>query len=333
MEDYKIMKTNSENIIRWLSITAFMVFAMAVIGAITRLTESGLSMVEWRPFIGALPPMNEVEWQRVFDLYKKIPEYTEQNSWMQLSDFKQIFFWEWFHRLWGRLIGLVYVLPMICFWVKGMIPDGYKGRFLLLLALGGSQGVMGWIMVQSGLSELTSVSHYRLAVHLILAVIVFACLVWTILDLKGHKVKWSWDNFCLKRHGIIALGFLYTTIIWGAFVAGLDGGMIYNTWPMMGDGFIPDEAAIAGAFHDNPAGAQFFHRWIAVASAFVILTYAIRVKSKALGHVVLLQVLLGVATLLSQVTIPLAAMHQAVAFILVAVLIRDIHRSFSIERE
>ncbi|MGB1077026.1 MAG: COX15/CtaA family protein [Bdellovibrionales bacterium] len=324
------MKTQQQNLslINWLIFTAFMVLAMAVIGAITRLTESGLSMVEWRPLIGAIPPLNEAEWERVFALYKQIPEYTAQNSWMELSDFKRIFFWEWFHRLWGRLIGLVFALPLVYFWVRGHIPQGYKGRLLFLLFLGGMQGVMGWYMVRSGLSELTSVSHYRLAAHLFLAVIVFACLVWTIFDLKHSRVQWSWDNFCLKRHGLISLGFLYVTIIWGAFVAGLDGGMIYNTWPMMGDGLIPDEAAIKGAFHENPAGAQFFHRWIAMATGFVILTYAMRVKSKGLAIMLFVQIGLGILTLISQVAIPLAALHQASAFILVAVLLQQIHKSF-----
>ena len=324
----KNTKTQHQTIVNWLSITAFMVLAMAVIGAITRLTESGLSMVEWRPLIGAIPPLSEAEWNRVFDLYKQIPEYTEQNSWMQLSDFKRIFFWEWFHRVWGRLIGLVFVLPLMYFWIKKQIPEGYKGRLIFLLFLGGMQGVMGWYMVRSGLSELTSVSHYRLAAHLFLAVIVFACLIWTILDLKKGMVKWSWDNFCLKRHGLVSLLFLYVTIIWGAFVAGLDGGLIYNTWPLMGDRWIPQEAGIPGAFHENPAGTQFFHRWIAIATGFIILTYAIRVQSKGLILMLLLQIGLGIATLLSQVSIPVAAAHQAGAFILLSLLLKSMHNTF-----
>ena len=285
-------------------------------------------MVEWRPLIGAIPPMSEAEWERVFGLYKQIPEYTEQNSWMQLDDFKNIFFWEWFHRFWGRLIGLVFVLPLVYFWIKKQIPKGYKGRLLFLLFLGAMQGVMGWYMVRSGLSELTSVSHYRLAAHLFLAIIIFACTLWTIMDLKIQKVQWGWDNFCLKRHGLFSLLFLYVTIIWGAFVAGLDGGLLYNTWPLMGDRLIPTEAAAIGAFHADPAGVQFFHRWVAMAAGFVILTYAIRVKSKPLGHMLFLQIGLGIATLMTQVSIPLAALHQAGAFILLGLLLREMHKTF-----
>lgn len=308
--------------------TAFMVFAMAVIGAITRLTESGLSMVEWRPLIGAIPPISEAEWNRVFDLYKQIPEYQQVNSWMELSDFKRIFFWEWFHRLWGRLIGLVYALPLFYFLMRKQIPSGYKKRLFFLLFLGAMQGVMGWYMVRSGLSDLTSVSHYRLAAHLFLAVIVFACLMWTVFDLKYGRAIWRWDNFCIKRHGVISFAFLSITIIWGAFVAGMDGGLVYNTWPMMGDGIIPNDTIGQGAFYNDPVWAQFFHRWVAIATGFVVLTYAIRVKSHALGHMLFLQIALGVATLLSQVMIPLAAFHQAGAFILVALLLKEQHKTF-----
>ncbi len=324
--------SNNQSIINWLYATAFMVLAMAVIGAITRLTESGLSMVEWRPLIGAIPPLSESEWNRIFDLYKQIPEYQQVNNWMELSDFKRIFFWEWFHRVWGRLIGLVFVLPLIYFWIKKQVPEGYKGRLLFLLFLGAMQGVMGWYMVRSGLSELPSVSHYRLAAHLFLAVIVFACLTWTILDLKTTRVKWSWDNFCLKRHGLISLILLYITIIWGAFVAGLDGGMIYNSWPLMGDKFFPDELSGDNAMLNNPAGVQFFHRWIAIITGFSIITYAMRVNSMGLASMVFLQIGLGIATLLSQVFIPLAALHQAAAFILLLLLLKSIHQTFETKK-
>lgn len=322
------ISSHKKSIIGWLGFTAFMVFAMAVIGAITRLTESGLSMVEWRPLIGALPPMSEAEWMRVFDLYKQIPEYTQQNSWMQLEDFKRIFFWEWFHRLWGRMIGLVFAIPLIYFWIRGAIPQGYKGRLLFLLFLGAMQGVMGWYMVRSGLSELTSVSHYRLAAHLSLAVLIFGVLAWTIFDLKYQRAQLDFSNFCIKRHGLIALGFLAVTIIWGAFVAGLDGGMIYNSWPLMDGQLIPDEAGISGAFYNNPAGVQFFHRWIAIATGLVIILYAMRVQGFALAGMVFVQITLGILTVLSQAAIPLAALHQAGALILLFILLRHIHKTF-----
>ncbi len=324
----KNLQKQHRSMILWLSITAFMVFAMAVIGAITRLTESGLSMVEWRPLIGALPPLNEEEWVRVFALYKESPEFTQQHSWMELGDFKKIFFWEWFHRLWGRTIGLVYALPLFYFWVRKMIPAGFHGRLFLLFILGGGQGVMGWYMVQSGLIDVPSVSHYRLAAHLFLAVILFTGLVWTVLDLKMEKAKWTWNNFCLKRHGLVSLGFLFTTIVWGAFVAGLDGGMVYNTWPMMGGEWIPAEVGVNDTFHSDPVAVQFFHRWIAVLSGLVIFTYALRVKSWALSGMIFLQIGLGISTLLTQVWIPLAALHQAGALILLTLLLKSMHSTF-----
>jgi len=182
---------HDKQISNWLFFTAFMVFCMAVIGAVTRLTESGLSMVEWRPLIGTLPPLSEAEWMRVFELYRETPEYKAKNAGMTLDEFKNIFFWEWFHRLWGRLIGVVYALPLFYFWVKKQIPQRYGWKLLIGLLLGGSQAVMGWYMVESGLVDRPAVSHFRLAAHLSLAALIFGYL-------------------------LIAI-----TILWGAFVAGL----------------------------------------------------------------------------------------------------------------
>lgn len=308
--------------------TAFMVFCMAVIGAITRLTESGLSMTEWRPLIGALPPLSETEWNRVFDLYKQIPEYQQVNSWMELSDFKQIFFWEWFHRLWGRLIGLVFAVPLIYFWVKGALAPWLKKRALLLLALGGLQGVMGWFMVMSGLTERTDVSHYRLATHLTLALLVYIVLLWTAFDIKYGRPSFNMSRFCLKRHGVISLALLIITVIWGAFVAGQNGGLIYNDWPLMGGALIPAEVNSLNALHANPAAAQFFHRWIAILSGLSIFTFGLRVKNHALLLMTLLQIGLGIATLHTQVHIGLAATHQAGAFVLCGLLIYALHSVF-----
>jgi cytochrome c oxidase assembly protein subunit 15 len=312
-------------IANWLFFTAFMVLCMAVIGAITRLTESGLSMVEWKPLIGAIPPLNEAEWNRVFGLYQQTPEFTQKNSWMGLEDFKIIFFWEWFHRLWGRLIGLVYALPLVFFWVRGMIPQGYKGKLVFALVLGGLQGVMGWYMVVSGLVDRPSVSHYRLAAHLLLALSIFGYLLWLAFDLRAAPKTDS--SFCQKRHGWIALGFVVLTIMWGAFTAGMDGGMLYNSWPMMDAHWIPPEVTGFLSLHTDPAGAQFFHRWIAIFTAGVVLTYAWRMKDGPLAGAVFLQVALGIATVLSQVQIHAAAVHQAGAFIVFALLLHRIHKS------
>ncbi len=303
-----------------------MVLAMAIIGAITRLTESGLSMTEWRPLIGALPPMSEVEWERVFNLYKEIPEYSQVNSWMELSDFKQIFFWEWFHRLWGRLIGLVYALPLAWLWFRGSLPQGFKPRLLFILLLGAAQGAMGWFMVMSGLSERTDVSHYRLAAHLVLAVIIFGCLIWTILDIKYQRASWSMKNFCIKRHGFVSLFLLFLTIIWGAFVAGTNGGLVYNTWPLMGGELMPPEVESLKSIYEIPASIQFTHRWIAILAGFFILTFAWRANAGALAGMTFIQILLGMGTLLMGVPILLAATHQAGAFILFGLLLVSLHK-------
>ena len=315
--------THSRQISNWLFLTAFMVFAMAVIGAVTRLTESGLSMVEWRPLIGALPPLSEAEWNRVFALYQQTPEYQKINVGMELEEFKNIFFWEWFHRLWGRMIGLVYALPLAYFWISKKIPDGFKGKLIIGLVLGGLQGVMGWYMVKSGLVDRPSVSHFRLAAHLSLAFIIFAYLLWIAFDLRGNKAGNA--SFCLKRHGWIALAFVFTTIIWGAFVAGLDAGLIYNTWPKMGPHWIPPELSALVNIITEPVSVQFTHRWIAIITALVVLSFAWRTKSFPLAGMVFLQIGLGIATLMSQVAIPLAALHQAGAFILGGILIHALH--------
>ncbi len=310
---------NPKPVQNWLFFCAFMVFTMAVIGAITRLTESGLSMVEWRPLIGTLPPLSQAEWERVFALYQETPEFQKKNSWMGIEDFKYIFFWEWFHRFWGRMIGLVYALPLAYFWIRNQIPQGYKPGLLLALLLGAAQGVMGWYMVVSGLADRPSVSHFRLAAHLGLAFVIFGYLLWMAFDLRGHAAKET--SFCLKRHGWVTMAALSITIIWGAFVAGLDGGMVYNTWPLMNGHLIPPEAMSFTALYNDPAAVQFVHRWIAILAALIALSFAWRIKSHALAHSVFLQVALGLATLLTQVSIPLAALHQAGGFIVFGVMI------------
>ena len=309
-----------------------MVFAMMVIGAITRLTESGLSMVEWRPLIGALPPLNQEEWERVFSLYQDTPEYQKKNFWMGIEDFKTIFFWEWFHRLWGRTIGLVFALPLAYFWIRKMIPQGYKLKLFFMLVLGGLQGVMGWYMVASGLVDLPAVSHFRLAAHLSLAFIIFACLLWLAFSLSNTKKIPQRGVF---KFGLLALAAASITIIWGAFTAGLDGGLIYNSWPKMGENFIPNEISTIGAnaLILNPAGVQFTHRWLAIIAALSILSYWAYAKKRrvsfvafdALAVMALIQVSLGIATLLTGVNILLAALHQAGAAIIITLLIYTLY--------
>ncbi len=308
----------------WLFFVAFMVFAMAVIGAITRLTESGLSMVEWKPLIGAIPPLNDADWAKEFALYQQTPEYKLKNAWMEIDDFKNIYFWEWFHRLWGRLIGVVYALPLLFFWVRGMIPQGFKLKLVVGLVLGGLQGFMGWYMVKSGLIDRPSVSHYRLAAHLGLAFLIFGYMVWLGLAVLGKSVNAA--SFCLRRHGWISMVFVALTILWGAFTAGLDGGLLYNHWPMMGQSFVPMEVTHAGALLNDPAGVQFVHRWIAIVTMFVVLSFAWRVKNGPLAAMVFIQVGLGMATLFSQVHLHTAAAHQAGAFIVFGLLVAQLYK-------
>lgn len=304
-----------------------MVFAMMIIGAITRLSEAGLSMVEWRPLIGALPPLNDGEWSRVFELYQQSPEYLKKNGWMELSDFKTIFFWEWFHRLWGRLIGIVFVLPLAFFWIRKMIPPGYRLKLLGMLALGGGQGLMGWYMVKSGLIDIPAVSHYRLAAHLGLAFLIIAGLVWIGLSLSLKTRRFS--NRALHLHVWITLVTIATTMLWGAFTAGLDAGLIYNeTFPKMGGQWVPPDFwkydTLWANIIENHSAVQFTHRWLAVTTVFMVLSLWLHASLKGLSFralhaaalIALIQLGLGIATLLSGVHLHIAVMHQAGAITL-----------------
>jgi cytochrome c oxidase assembly protein subunit 15 len=323
----------------WLIICNICIFAMVVIGAITRLTESGLSMTEWKPLIGAIPPLNEAEWIRVFDLYKQTPEFQKKNFWMEIGDFKTIFFWEWFHRLWGRLIGMVYGLPFLFFLIKGWIPKGYRMKLTGLLLLGGLQGYMGWYMVQSGLVNEPAVSHYRLALHLALAFLIYSLIFWNILDfrekIKGLQQK---PDSMLYGYAWICLGMIILTIFWGAYTAGLDAGLVYNdTFPKMGNTWIPTEVWFHKPywvnFFENHAGVQFTHRWLAMVTAAVIAAFSFCCIKKGrkeitfplIGCFVFLQVGLGIATLLSGVNIASAVLHQAGALILLSLILSSMH--------
>ena len=322
-----VLSTHPTTAIRnWLFFTAAMVFAMAVIGAITRLTESGLSMVEWKPLIGALPPISDAEWERVFGLYKQTPEFLHKNSWMEMADFQRIFFWEWLHRLWGRIIGLVYALPLAWFWLKRQIPQGYKGKFLGVLALGGLQGAMGWFMVMSGLVDQPAVSHYRLAAHLVLALVIFCALLWLAFDLDKTDRPSCNGTYCQKRHGWVSFALLGATVIWGAFTAGLDGGLLYNSWPKMDSYWVPPEVWLPFGFLNEPGGVQFVHRWLAIAAFVFIVSFAARLKNFPLILMALFQVALGIGTVMSQAAIPMAALHQAGALVLLGLMVHQLHR-------
>lgn len=323
----------------WLFISAAAVFAMAIIGAITRLTESGLSIVEWKPVMGALPPINDADWLNEFDLYKQSPQYIKVNHGMSLAEFKNIYFWEWFHRLWGRIIGLIYAVPLVYFWQQ--IPRDWRPRFLIVLFLGGCQGAMGWYMVKSGLVDEPAVSHYRLAAHLMLAFLIYACLV--RLGLCFWSPETPADSpYAAKlqrlARGTTALAVL--TMIWGAFTAGLDAGMVYNTFPKMDDHWLPPEifthTPMWRSFIEDPAVVQFTHRLLALLTFckvfvifYTILRYKIDGKVRRVALLLVaalgLQIVLGVTTLLTQTNLTLATLHQGGALVLLTALMLLLH--------
>lgn len=321
---------NNAAIRNWLLLCCLMVFSMCVVGAITRLTESGLSITEWKPITGALPPLSEEHWQREFDLYKASPEFASKHFWMSVEDFKKIYVWEWSHRLLGRAIGLVFALPLLWFALRRKIPAGYGRKFLGLLALGGAQGFMGWYMVQSGLVDRPSVSHFRLAAHLGLAVLIFALMWWYVLDLMHKPAPLIAGSAArLKKYGWALLAMLALTMVWGAFTAGLDGGMIYNTFPKMDQHWVPPELTFNAPAWWNalhaPAAVQFVHRVLALVTGLGILAFGWKLRDYALSAMVVAQVGLGITTILTQVMIPVAALHQAGALILLALLLRSLH--------
>src|SRR5687768_11006125 len=261
----------------WLLAVAILVFAMVVVGGITRLTESGLSITRWEPVTGAIPPIGEAAWQQAFDAYRQTPQYQTINRGMTLNEFKDIYFWEYVHRLLGRLIGIFFVLPLAWFAARRAIPSGYGWRLGALLALGGLQGAVGWWMVASGLVDRPDVSHIRLAVHLLLALAIFGLTLWLVLDLLGLAGERGAGPARMPTSGIWMLSLLFLQFLFGAYVAGLDAGYAYSSWPKMGDAWFPADAPLLEPFlrnfADNPIMVQFVHRWLAfavAAAAFVL---------------------------------------------------------------
>lgn len=324
-----MLKARPRAIAIWLLFVAALVFAMVVVGGITRLTESGLSITEWKPVTGAIPPMTEAAWQAAFDAYKRVPQYAAIHADMTMAQFKFIFFWEWVHRLLGRAIGLAFALPLAWFWLRRAIPTGYKLRLVALLALGGLQGAVGWWMVQSGLWQGTAVSHYRLATHLVLALLILAGLVWTALDLFALAANTRARPSRLTPMALGVGAVLFVQLLLGAWVAGLRAGKVTQNWPMMGNGLLPDGVDWSqGAFHaltSDPYLLHFLHRWWAWAAvvALVILARAAkkgggRAASIAIHSAFGLQIILGIATVMTGVDLTLAVAHQAVGALLVA---------------
>ncbi len=329
----------------WLLGVAAMIFAMAVIGAITRLTESGLSIMEWAPVTGFLPPFSEAEWERLFALYRTIPEYQIENSGMSLAEFKTIFWWEWLHRLWGRLIGLVFALPMLWFFLRRRLPRWLVPHLWAALALGGLQGLIGWFMVASGFAERTDVSQYRLVLHLGLALAIYAYLLVLALRLLEPAAGLPGRRGGLRAGlwGLLIL--LAITLASGGLVAGLNAGLTYNSYPLMDGDLVPAGYGSLSPWLDNwgenVTAVQFNHRLLAhltLLGAFLLWLFGRRRlvggAARALDillFVTLAQLLLGIATLLSAVPIWLGALHQAGAIALLTALMLALHRTREIE--
>ncbi|WP_370179153.1 COX15/CtaA family protein [Alteriqipengyuania sp.] len=321
----------------WLVIVAALVVLIVAVGGITRLTESGLSITQWDPVTGVLPPLSEEAWQAEYARYRMTPEYRLEAgpAGMTLADFKSIFFWEWFHRLLGRLIGLVFALPLAFAWIRGWIPRGYHLRLLALLALGGLQGVFGWLMVRSGLGgDMTDVSHFWLSVHLCTALVTLAGLVWTALDL--HALDRSRDALParFRPFAMLAAAILFVQVLLGAWVAGLNAGHASDTWPLMQDRFVPEADWSRGAFwaitHD-PFLLHFLHRWFAWVAFAVLMWLGWKAlpregnAGKALIGFAMAQVLLGIVTVVTGVSLWIAVAHQVTGALLVAATAASAH--------
>ena len=316
----------------WLGCCAAMVCAMVVLGGATRLSGAGLSMVTWRPLLGVLPPLGAAEWEAVFRAYQASPEYHKVNFWMTVEDFKSIFWLEYLHRMWGRLIGVVFFVPYLWFVLSRRLDRPLALRLAGVFALGAAQGLLGWYMVKSGLADRPEVSQYRLAAHLALAFLIYALLVWPMLELVSPRTQRQTSRATrgLRRRARWILGWAGLTVIAGAFVAGIDAGLAYNTFPLM-EGRVVPELALALEpwpynFFENPALVQFNHRVLGIGLAALVLwqwTRASRGNVPWRAHVAidgltamtLLQVGLGIATLLTHVAMPLAILHQLGALV------------------
>jgi len=313
----------------WLVAVASLIAAMVVVGGLTRLTGSGLSITEWHPVTGVVPPLSDAAWQSEFAKYQLIPQYWLENRGMSLADFKAIYWWEWTHRLLGRLIGFVFLLPFLYFVAMRAIPRAGIPRMVLLFALGGLQGFVGWWMVESGLETRVSVSQYRLAIHLGVALILFGAILWTALEYLGDSTHPARRRGAGGAFALVAL--VYLQMLLGALVAGLHAGLVYNTWPSMDGRMFPEAAFFSTPwwinFFENAGLAQFDHRLGAylIAAGAVWLWIrsrgngsSVRASANSVLAVTALQIGLGIVTLLNQAPVALAAFHQATALALLS---------------
>jgi cytochrome c oxidase assembly protein subunit 15 len=321
----------------WLFAVAGLIFAMVLVGGATRLTQSGLSIVEWHPVTGVVPPLSTAGWQAEFQKYQAIPQYRKLNAGMSLDDFKRIYWWEWTHRLLGRVIGVVFLLPLIVFAWKGWIEPPLRRRLWLIFGLGAFQGAVGWWMVASGLAERVSVSQYRLAFHLTLACAIYAAIVWTGVRLARAPSKESSDSPArVRRSAVVLMLLVLLQIYLGALVAGLHAGLTYNTWPSIDGGFIPaaDRLFLLSPWwrnlFENDLTVQFLHRMVAYTLWIAALLHTadiargglrgpVLTRSVALAAAVTVQACLGVLTLLHQAPIDLALSHQAMAVVVLTI--------------
>lgn len=314
----------------WLVIVAGLIVCTLMVGGATRLTESGLSIVEWKPVTGTIPPLSDAEWMSEFDAYKKIPQYREMNRGMSLGEFKTIFWWEWTHRQIAKFVGVAFLLPFLWFLWRGAIRGDLRRRLWIIFALGGVQGAVGWWMVKSGLVERVSVSQYRLAVHFMLALFLFSAVVWTVRRLEPRRA--SMTSARLKITSWVLLALVFLQLYFGALVAGLRAGKVFNTWPDIDGALIPAyerlffETPWWRNFFDNTLTVQFTHRTLAYALLAVAIVHAFdairsRVNEAAISGALwllaamLAQVIIGIATLLHQVPIDMGLAHQANAIV------------------
>ncbi len=335
------MKRDNKKVIYWLFTGCALIFIMVVVGGITRLTHSGLSMPDYKLISGTIPPINDQQWQEAFELYKQYPEYQKLNSNISLTEFKGIFFWEWLHRVIGRFIGLVFIIPFLYFIITRQLDKSTIKKTIILLILGGFQGFLGWYMVKSGLVDRPDVSHYRLAAHLTTAFVTFAFTLWIALDLI-FPIKQT-INKTYRNLIRIGLAILFIQIIYGAFVAGLDAGFIHNHWPMMSEGkfmhetVLTEKTPVYKNFIEGRSGVQFVHRILAFIVVISIAIIYIKGKKIAVSNhqlnglnslliLVGLQSLLGVLAILLQVPLWLGIAHQIGAFLLLSSMIFTLHR-------
>ncbi|MDQ8164457.1 MAG: COX15/CtaA family protein [Gemmatimonadota bacterium] len=337
---------------RWLGIWAASLFLLILIGGGTRLTESGLSITEWKPVSGVVPPFTEAAWAAEFEKYKLIPQYAQMNASMSLGEFKAIYWWEFLHRFWARFVGLIFVVPLAVRWARKRVPRDLIPRLATLGVLMGLQGAMGWYMVASGLTERVNVSQYRLAAHLSLALVIYLVTVWTADGLlnDNNESAVGGERFAadgIKWRGALMrlLAMAAVTVVSGAFVAGLRAGEIYNEFPMMGAGLVPAEYSTMTPWlknwFENPAAAQFNHRWLAIATMLTVIIVWFRARPSAIGTMrlrldlvlgaVAVQVAIGITVLLLGVPVIIGIAHQAGALLVLTALVLAVRQAWRTE--